>query len=135
HANGIKVTLCVTDYVGGWNWDEARRSFRDNRAAFVAALAAETDRLNLDGVELDLEGQLEVSAQDGADFTAFATDLAAALHPKGKVVTVASYPAQWNAPNWKWWPGLMKAVDGVTSMGYEQNGKNSTNGFNYADQK
>ena len=38
-------------------------------------------------------------------------------------------------PNWKMWPDLMKVVDGVTSMGYEQTGKGSTNGFNYADQK
>jgi hypothetical protein len=29
--HGVKVTLCVTDYVGGWNWNEARRSFNDNR--------------------------------------------------------------------------------------------------------
>jgi hypothetical protein len=57
------------------------------------------------------------------------------LHPKGKTVTIATYPAQWNAPNWLWWPDLMRSVDAVTTMGYEQNGKNSTNGFNYADQK
>jgi len=121
--------------VGGWNWAEAVRSFQDNRSAFVQALVAETDRLGLDGVELDLEGALEVPDAQGAQFVAFASDLSAALHAKGKTVTVASYPAQWNAPNWKWWPGLMANVDGVTSMGYEQTGRNSTNGFNYADQK
>lgn len=134
-AHGVKVTLCVTDYVGGWNWAEAQRSFKQNRAAFVSALVAEADRLDLDGVELDLEGELQVTMIDGNAFIAFAGDLAGALHAKGKTVTAASYPAQWNAPNWAWWPGLMKVVDGVTSMGYEQTGKASANGFNYADQK
>jgi hypothetical protein len=135
HANGVKVTLCVTNYVGSWNWPEARRSFLDNRSAFVKALVAETDRLGLDGVELDLEGLVEATGADVAGFIALGAELAAALHPKGKVVTVASFAAQWNAPNWKWWPELMKSVDGVTSMGYESAGFASTNGFNYADQK
>lgn len=134
-ANGVKVTLCVTDFVGGWNWAEARRSIIDNRAAFVSALSAEVDRHDLDGVELDLEGVLEAGPSDSAGFVAFSKDLSAAMHAKGKVVTVASFAAQWNAPNWKWWPELMKSVDGVTSMGYEETGRSSTNGFNYADQK
>jgi GH18 family chitinase len=134
-ANNVKVALCVTDYVGGWNWNEARRSFNDNRAAFVASLVAEVDRLNLDGVELDLEGVVAATAQDSIGFIAFSKDLSTALHAKGKTVTVASFAAQWNAPNWNWWPELMKSVDGVTSMGYEETGKGSNNGFNYADQK
>ncbi len=135
HANGIKVTLCVTDFVGDWNWPEARRSFLDNRAAFVKTLLAETERLELDGIELDLEGVGDPTAADMVGYNAFAADLAAGLHPKGKTLTAASYPAQWNAPNWKMWPDLMKVADGVTSMGYEQTGKASNNGFNYADQK
>jgi hypothetical protein len=135
HANGIKVTLCVTDYVGSWNWAEARRSFIDNRAAFVKALVAEADRLELDGVELDLEGELEISIAEMNAYNAFAAELGTALHAKGKTLTAASYPAQWNAPNWKMWPELLKHVDGVATMGYEQTGKDSKNGFNYADQK
>lgn len=135
HANGIKVTLCVTDYVDGWNWAEARRSFMDNRAAFVKALVDEADRLGLDGVELDLEGELEIPQADMDGYNAFAADLAAALRPKGKTLTAATYPAQWNAPNWKMWPELMKHVDGVASMGYEQVAYDSKNGFNYTQQK
>jgi hypothetical protein len=135
HSHGIKVTLCVTDYVGGWNWQEARRSFNANRDAFVKALVAEADRLQLDGVELDLEGEVETTKEDSVAFIAFSAALAEALHPKGKTVTVASFAAQWNAPNWKWWPELMKSVDGITSMGYESTGRNSTNGYAYPDQK
>lgn len=135
HAHGVKVTLCVTDYVGDWNWPEARRSFLSNRSAFVKSLEAEVDRLDLDGVELDLEGLVEATAEDGTGFAAFAAELAAAMHAKGRTVTVASFAAQWNAPNWTWWPDLMRSVDGVTSMGYEAAGRNSTHGFNYADQE
>ena len=135
HSHGVKVTLCVTDFVGTWNWPEASRSFNANRAAFVSALVAEAVRLELDGVELDLEGNVEATAAESDGYVAFATDLSSALHAKGKTVTVASFAAQWNAPNWKWWPDLMKAVDGVTSMGYESAGKGSTNGYAYPDQK
>lgn len=134
-ASNVRVVLCVTNYVGGWNWNEARRSFRDNRSAFVNSLVKEADRLGLGGVELDLEGEGSFPAEDGTALAAFTDELAAALHPKGKTVTIATYPAQWNAPNWLWWPGLMRSVDALTTMGYEQNGRNSNNGFNYADQK
>jgi hypothetical protein len=135
HAHGVKVTLCVTDYVGSWNWPEAVRSFNGNRAAFVKALAAEVERLDLDGVELDLEGTVEATTAESEGFIAFSADLATAMHAKGKTVTVASFAAQWNAPNWKWWPELMKTVDGVTSMGYESAGRASTHGYGYPDQK
>jgi hypothetical protein len=135
HANGIKVTLCVTDFVGDWNWGEAARSFNDNRAAFIKSLVTEADRLQLDGVELDLEGLVDPTVAQSTGYVAFVADLAAALHAENKTLTAASFPAQYNAPNWKWWPDLMKTIDGVTSMGYEQNGRNSTNGYNYSDQK
>lgn len=135
HANGVKVVLCVTDFVGDWNWPEAVKSFNTNRAAFVASLVAEADRLGLDGVDLDLEGLVVPAGAEISGYISFATDLAAALHAKGKALTADSFPAQWNAPSWLWWPQLMKAVDGVTSMGYEKTGKASTNGYNYPDQK
>jgi len=43
-ANGVKVTLCVVNHVGDWNCPEARRSFIDNRPAFVKSLVAEANR-------------------------------------------------------------------------------------------
>jgi len=135
HANGVKVTLCVTDFVGDWNWPEAVRSFNANRAAFISSLVAEMDRLELDGVELDLEGIGTPTMGETNGYIAFAVDLGTALHAKGKTLTAASFPAQWNAPNWTMWPKLMQSVDAVTSMGYETTGMNSTNGYNYSDQK
>lgn len=134
-ANGVKVTLCVVNHIGGWNWNEARRSFTDNRAAFVKSLVNEVERLGLDGVELDLEGPTTPTAQDSVNYIQLVRDLGAELNPKGKVVTVASYAAQYNAPNWKWWPELMKTAAAVTSMGYDEAGMNSPAGWKYPEQK
>lgn len=134
-ANGVKVTLCVVNHIGDWNWGEARRSFVDNRAAFVKSLVAEVERLGLDGVELDLEGPTTPTANDSAQYIQLVRDLSAALNPLGKVVTVASFAAQYNAPNWKWWPELMKTAAAVTSMGYDEAGMSSPSGWKYPEQK
>ena len=133
-ANGVKITLCVVNHVGDWNWPEARRSFIDNRPAFVKSLTAEVERLGLDGVELDLEGPGTPTANDSAQYVQLVRDLGAVLNPQGKVVTVASFAAQYNAPNWKWWPELMKTAAAVTSMGYDEAGMNSPAGWKYPEQ-
>lgn len=133
-ANGVRVTLCVVNHVGGWNWNEAKRSFVDNRAAFVKSLLAEVERHGLDGVELDLEGPVTPSANDSVQYMNLVRELGAALHPLNKTVTVASYTAQYNAPNWKWWPELMKTAAGVTSMGYDDAGMNNPAGWKYPEQ-
>jgi hypothetical protein len=133
-ANGVKITLCVVNHVGDWNWGEARRSFIDNRPAFVKSLLAEVERLGLDGVELDLEGPTSPTANDSVQYMNLVRELGAALHPLGKVVTVASYTAQYNAPNWKWWPELMKTAAAVTSMGYDDAGMNAPAGWKYPEQ-
>ena len=134
-ANGVKITLCVVNHVGDWNWGEARRSFVDNRPAFVKSLVGEVERLGLDGVELDLEGPTSPTKDDSIQYINLVRDLGAALHPIGKTVTVASYTAQYNAPNWKWWPELMKTAAAVTSMGYDDAGMNSPAGWKYPEQK
>lgn len=134
-ANNVKVTLCIVNHVGGWNWNEARRSFVDNRPAFVKSILAEVERLGLDGVELDLEGPTSPSANDRLQYMNLVRELGAALIPLGKVVTVASYAAQYNAPNWDWWPELMKTAAAVTSMGYDDAGMNSPSGWKYPEQK
>lgn len=82
-------------------------------------------RTGLDGVDIDFEGP-DVSTADRDAYIAFAKDLCDSLHPKNKIVTVASFPAQWNAPNWDWWTPLYNTakVDGICTMGYDWSGKN-----------
>jgi GH18 family chitinase len=134
-ANGVKVTLCVVNHVGGWNWAEAKRSFADNRAAFANSLVAEADRLGLDGVDLDLEGPVSPTRDDSVQYLAFTRELSGKLKAKGKVLNVATYCAQYNAPNWNWWRELMTHVDAVTSMGYDEAGMNNPAGWKYPEQK
>jgi hypothetical protein len=125
HKYGINVELCVDNYVGGWSWPEAVRSFGTNRSAFVKSLVAEVNRLNLDGVDLDFEGTITLSTADRDAYYAFAAELSDSMHAHGKHVTVASFSAQWNAPNWDMWPTLFLKVDGITSMGYDQSGRST----------
>ncbi len=122
HKYGINVELCVDNYVNGWSWPEAVRSFETNRSAFVKSIAAEVNRLGLDGVDLDFEGTITLSTTDTDAYYAFAAELSDSMHAHQKHVTVASFSAQWNAPNWDMWPTLFQSVDGVTSMGYDQSG-------------
>jgi hypothetical protein len=123
HQHGVKILLCVDNYVGnGWSWPEAERSFKDNGPAFAASLVSEIAKRDFDGVNLDLEGIVNPTAADQTAYTQLAQLLATALHPLGKTVSICSFYAQYNAPNWNWWPDLMPIVDGITSMGYDQSG-------------
>ena len=120
--HGVKIFLCVHNNTGDWNWPEAQRSFRDNRDAFVQSLVSQVMSRDLDGVDLDLEGIVEATADDQQGYKALVQALSTALHPMGKFITMDSFHGPWNAPNWSWWPDLLPLVDGITSMGYEQSG-------------
>jgi GH18 family chitinase len=118
----VKILLCVHNNTGDWNWPEAVRSFKDNRDAFVANLVSQVMSRDFDGVDLDLEGIIEPTADDQESYRLFVEALSKALRPLGKKLTLDSFHGQWNAPNWDWWPALLPLVDGITSMGYEQSG-------------
>lgn len=127
--HGVKILLCVHNNTGEWNWPEATRSFKDNREAFVQHLVNQVKTRDLDGVDLDLEGIIESTADDQEQYKQLVQALSSALHPLGKVLTMDSFHGQYNAPNYNWWPDLLPLVDGITSMGYEQSGM----GVDYED--
>ena len=120
--HGVKIFLCVHNNTGDWNWPEAVRSFKDNRDAFAQNLISQAMSRDFDGVDLDLEGIVDASADEQQAYKQLVQTLASALHPMGKFLTMDSFHGQWNAPNWSWWPDLLPLVDGLTSMGYEQSG-------------
>lgn len=134
HAHGIRAMLCVYNSLTSWDWPLAQAGFAEHRESFVQALVAETERLKLDGVDVDLEGNGEFDASKEA-YVAFIRDLAAHLHTLGKQITVDSFAYKWNAPNQTWWPELFPLVDGVNSMGYEQIGAHASGWQSYAAQK
>jgi hypothetical protein len=132
HTNGIKALLCVFNASGGWNWNLAKNAFANNKTAFINALVAEVTRLNMDGVDIDLEGPGSYEG-DRAAYVSFCTDLKKALGTK--VLTIETFAAQYNAPNWNWWAELLNTskIDGIGCMGYNETGANG--GITYASEK
>ncbi|MEI9894603.1 MAG: glycosyl hydrolase family 18 protein [Chthoniobacter sp.] len=87
HRHGIRALLCVYNSVDSWDWTLAQAGFADHPAEFVQALVAETERLGLDGVDIDLEsgdGDFESSKEP---YVAFIRDLSTRLHALHKQLT------------------------------------------------
>lgn len=134
HAHGVRVMLCVFNGVDTWDWPLACAAFADQRKEFVAALVAETERLALDGVDVDLEGNGSLDSSKDA-FVQFVHDLSDRLHAAGKQITVDTFSYKRNAPNQTWWAELLPLVDGLTTMGYDEIGANASDWRGYAAQK
>jgi len=121
-AHGVQPLLTVynnSQVIDRWDWQWARRAFVDHPDDFTAALVAAVDKWELDGVDLDLEGEGQLEA-DRAPYAAFVHQLAAALRAKGKLLTVDSFHSPCtNAPNLRWWSDWVGDVATIHSMGYE----------------
>jgi hypothetical protein len=102
-----------------WDWPLARRAFAEHPAEFIASLVAAVDAYQLDGVDVDLEGEGDFTA-DRPAYAAFIHALWAALKAKGKLLTVDSFHSPCdNAPNMRWWGDWIGEVAAIHSMGYE----------------
>ena len=121
-SHGVQPLLTVynnSQVVNRWDWQWARRAFVEHPDDFGAALVAAVDQWDLDGVDLDLEGEGDFSA-DRAAYAAFVHQLAAALKARGKLLTVDSFHSPCdNAPNMRWWSDWVGDVATIHSMGYE----------------
>jgi hypothetical protein len=121
-AHGVQPLLTVynnSQVVNRWDWALARRAFAEHPDEFTAALVAAVGTWELDGVDLDLEGEGDFSA-DRAAYAAFVHQLSAALKAKGKLLTIDSFHSPCdNAPNMRWWGDWVGDVATVHSMGYE----------------
>ena len=117
HGNGIRVMLCVYNGGSSWDWPLARAAFANHPKEFAANLLLEVERLNLDGVDVDLEGNGELDA-DKKVYVDFIRELSNRLHEKKRQLTVDSFAHIWNAPNQSWWKELLPLVDGLNTMGY-----------------
>ncbi|MFZ6750960.1 glycosyl hydrolase family 18 protein [Undibacterium sp. Ren11W] len=118
----IKVFLTVynnSQVNNRWDWSLARRAFGKQRAAFIAALLAEMDKYQLDGIDLDLEGEGALDV-DRVAYARFVKELAAPLKAQRKLLTIDSFHSPCaNAPNMSWWGDWLGQVDAIHSMGYE----------------
>ena len=121
-SHGVQPLLTVynnSQVVNRWDWQWARRAFGEHPEEFTEALVAAVDKWELDGVDLDLEGEGDLGA-DRAAYAAFVHQLAAALRAKGKLLTIDSFHSPCdNAPNMRWWSDWVGDVATIHSMGYE----------------
>lgn len=134
NARGIRVMLCVYNGVEQWDWPLARTALVDHRDQFATALVAEAKRLDLDGIDIDLEGNGSLDA-DKTAFVAFIKTLSERAHTAGLELTVDTFAYIWNAPNQTWWKDLLPLVDGLTSMGYAETGASAKAWRAFAAQK
>jgi hypothetical protein len=138
HDHGIRVMLCVFNGGNTWDWSLAKNAFATNRDNFIAALITEMDAQNLDGIDVDFEGDDDGATDFSLDepaYVDFISKLAAQVRAKGKQLTLDSFPYIWDAPNQNWWSDLLPLVDGMTSMGYQDIGRKAPDWRAYAAQK
>ena len=95
HRSGTKVLASLGGAIippCGGDWAQLLQP--QSRAALVANLLDFVDRYGLDGLDIDLEGQLMTGIDKAGNYTPFVRDLANALHARSKLLTAAtgSYP-------------------------------------------
>ncbi len=135
-AHGIRVLLCVYNYSveqQAWDWPAALTAFADHPEEFAESLVAELERLDLDGIDLDLEGNGPIQNDNPLDsdkeaYLRFIRDLSARVRVRGKRLTVDTFAHVWHAPNQTWWKDLFPLVDCINSMGYDEIGASAVEG-------
>ncbi len=92
-------------------------------------LVVEMDRLQLDGIDIDLEGNGSLE-QDRESLALFVDALSAALKHRRKLLTVDSFHSPcFNAPHMGWWDDWKGRVDAIHSIGYGDLYEGSTESF------
>jgi GH18 family chitinase len=91
HSNGTKVIASLGGAVippCGGNWADLLQP--EMRTRLTANLIAMIDRYDLDGLDIDLEGELMMRIDAAGNYTPFVRDLARALHQRSKLLTAAT---------------------------------------------
>jgi len=131
HQLGKKAEVLLLNYKAGVGFSnevaKSMLSTKANRDAAAASLAAVVSHAGLDGVMFDLE---QLNSDDADDLTAFAAQLRADVGP-GIHLDAALQPTM-KASSYRRLgydiAGLLKSLDTVTVMGYDQHGTfNPTN--------
>jgi GH18 family chitinase len=95
HRNGAKLLVSLGGAVippCGGDWAQLLAS--GSREKVAAAVAKLVDRYGLDGVDVDLEGELMARIDKDGNYTPFIQELTGAMHARSKLLTAAtgSYP-------------------------------------------
>jgi Glycosyl hydrolases family 18 len=81
------------------------------------------DKYDLDGIDLDFEGEDvqggPFTQDDNVQYSAFVNNLCDSLHSRGKLCTIDSYSGNdWGAPKPDWWSSWKDKIDAIHTMGY-----------------
>ena len=123
-SRGILVIPTVANVLNGvWDGTMVSGILADSTvtAVNISSLVQLAVANGYDGIDLDYEN---LAASDRTAFTNFTTQLAAALHANGKVLTVNVYaktaePGDWAGPQAQDWWALGQVADQVRIMTYE----------------
>jgi len=131
-ANNIRVMLCI--YNGSsskWDWNLAKSAFTNHRSRLIDALVKECRRLNLQGVDIDFEGQGNQAASKDA-YIRFIVELSRRLHAENLELTVDTHAYKWGVPNQGWWAQILPHVDALHVMGYSDTGADAAGWRSYS---
>jgi spore germination protein len=132
-THGLLVIPTVANILDGvWNGSLVSGIIADPAltAANVGNLVDLAVGRGYDGIDLDYEN---LRAADRAAFTSFVTQLAAALHARGMLLTLNVYaktaePGSWDGPQAQDWWALGQVVDQMRIMTYEYSWSTSAAG-------
>ncbi|MEK6480278.1 glycosyl hydrolase family 18 protein [Catalinimonas sp. 4WD22] len=119
HEQNVKVLLSLA---GGGGLVEEKPYWKrvlkkENRAAFIDKIIAYVEKNNLDGVDVDIEGNLMPTI--GNTYTPFVLELKDALHSRGKAIT-AALPGAWLHEDMT--QEALEAYDFINIMVYDATG-------------
>jgi hypothetical protein len=145
--NNIKILLTVvndgtieTGYPG-FDWTLVRQACYGTRGdTLMNNLLAEVDKYNLDGIDLDFEGEDvqggPFTRDDNIKYSIFVNNLCDSLHARGKLCTIDSYSGNdWGAPRPDWWSSWRDKIDAIHTMGYTSTYWNSPTDLSYQGQQ
>ncbi len=90
HTKNVKVLLCIGGGGAPGNYYHTAFSNSTNMTNFVNACVNYTTTYNLEGIDVDIEGDvLNGSQVTSSQYQSFVTQLGAALHAKNKIMTAA----------------------------------------------
>jgi GH18 family chitinase len=90
HAKNVKVSISIGGAGASASTYKTLLSSATNRTNFINNLVSYTTNNNLDGIDVDIEGDvLDGTNVTASQYQSFVTDLATALHAQNKIMTAA----------------------------------------------
>ncbi|MCH2176934.1 MAG: glycosyl hydrolase family 18 protein [Lentisphaeria bacterium] len=91
HQNNVKVLISLAGgVIPGCSGDWAEFLKRENQDDLVNNLMAIVDEFNLDGLDIDIEGELLTSIDEAGNYTPFIEKLSKGLKSRNKLLTCAT---------------------------------------------